>query len=197
LNVLRLEVYKPNGHLHQGTGPVIKLLQPSEIYTTSIWTVLVQPQASRSTLLQATIMAALADHVDLQSIVIVTTLLLALYSCYLTVERLYFSPISGFPGPRLAAATFWYEFYYDFWQHGKYIFEIEEMHKKYGWHNADKSNTRQSNRMTGPIVRINPEELSISDPDFYSELYVTESKRRTNNYDLFCKGIDFEGTPRT
>jgi hypothetical protein len=77
-------------------------------------------------------MAALADHVDLQSIVIVTTLLLALYSCYLTVERLHFSPISGFPGPRLAAATFWYEFYYDFWRHGKYIFEIEKMHKKYG-----------------------------------------------------------------
>jgi hypothetical protein len=45
----------------------------------------------------------------------------------------------------------------------------------------------------GPIVRVNPEELSISDPDFYNELYVTESKRRTNSYDVFCKGIDFDG----
>jgi hypothetical protein len=45
----------------------------------------------------------------------------------------------------------------------------------------------------GPIVRVNPEELSISDPDFYNEIYVTESKRRTNSYDVFCKGIDFDG----
>lgn len=45
----------------------------------------------------------------------------------------------------------------------------------------------------GPIVRINPLELSICDPDFYNDVYVTESRRRTNNYDVFCKGIDFEG----
>lgn len=45
----------------------------------------------------------------------------------------------------------------------------------------------------GPIVRINPEELSIHDPNFYNEIYVTESRRRTSNYDVFCKGIDFDG----
>jgi hypothetical protein len=50
--------------------------------------------------------------------------------------RLYFSPISGFPGPRLAAASFWYEFYHDFWRNGKYIFEIKKMHEKYGKYNA-------------------------------------------------------------
>lgn len=45
----------------------------------------------------------------------------------------------------------------------------------------------------GPIIRVNPDELSIHDPDFYNEVYVTESKRRTESYDVFCKGIDFDG----
>ena len=45
----------------------------------------------------------------------------------------------------------------------------------------------------GPIVRINPEELSLRDSAAYSDIYVTESKRRTENYNHFCKGIDFDG----
>ena len=53
-------------------------------------------------------------------------------SVWLVIYRLYFSPISKFPGPKLAAATSMYEFYYDWWLNGKYIFKIEEMHKKYG-----------------------------------------------------------------
>lgn len=48
-------------------------------------------------------------------------------------------------------------------------------------------------KIAGPIVRVNPSELSINDPEFYNEIYVSESKRRTNNYDIFCKGIDFHG----
>ncbi|KAH7115075.1 cytochrome P450 [Dendryphion nanum] len=95
---------------------------------------------------------------------------------YLVVHRLYFSPLSKFPGPKLAAVTHWYEFYFDYWKNGKYLFEIEKMHRKYG-----------------PIIRVNPDELSIHDPEFYNELYVTESKRRTNAYEIFCKGIDFDG----
>ncbi|KAI1498012.1 cytochrome P450 [Biscogniauxia marginata] len=110
----------------------------------------------------------------------VTWVLLLIYSVnfiYLVIYRLYLSPLAKFPGPKLAAATSWYEFYYDCWLNGKYIFEIENMHKKYG-----------------PIIRVNPDELSIHDPDFYNEIYVAESKRRTNNYDVFCKGIDFDGS---
>lgn len=55
-----------------------------------------------------------------------------LYLVGLVVHRLYFSPIARFPGPKIAAATGWYEFYYDCWLNGKYIFEIEKMHKQYG-----------------------------------------------------------------
>lgn len=50
----------------------------------------------------------------------------------LIVYRLYFSKLSDFPGPKTAAATYWYEFYYDWLCKGKYIFKIEEMHKRYG-----------------------------------------------------------------
>jgi hypothetical protein len=54
------------------------------------------------------------------------------YPLYLAVTRLYFSPISHIPGPKLSAISGWPEFYYDFFKGGKYIFEIKKMHEKYG-----------------------------------------------------------------
>jgi hypothetical protein len=45
----------------------------------------------------------------------------------------------------------------------------------------------------GPIVRVNPHELSIKDSEFYDQLYVAGSKRRTDNWSHFGKGIDFDG----
>lgn len=50
----------------------------------------------------------------------------------LVIHRLYFSPLAKFPGSRLAAATGWYEFYYDYWHNGQYLWEIERMHRQYG-----------------------------------------------------------------
>ena len=61
---------------------------------------------------------------------------LGLYILGLTIYRLVFSNLAVFPGPKIAAATYWYEFYHDWLRKGKYIFVIEEMHKKYG--NASK-----------------------------------------------------------
>lgn len=46
--------------------------------------------------------------------------------------RLYLSPLAKFPGPKLAAATLWYEAYYDVIKNGQYTFKIKELHKKYG-----------------------------------------------------------------
>ena len=49
-----------------------------------------------------------------------------------TIYRIYFHPLSKIPGPKLAAATHLVEFYYDVVRGGKFIWEIERMHEKYG-----------------------------------------------------------------
>lgn len=46
--------------------------------------------------------------------------------------NLYLHPLSKFPGPKLAAIGFFYEFYYDVIKDGLYLWEIERMHRKYG-----------------------------------------------------------------
>lgn len=95
----------------------------------------------------------------------------SLYLIYLILYRLYFSPIASFPGPRLAALTFWYEFYHDVLRRGQYEFEIAYLHKQYG-----------------PIVRINPYELHIDDPDYYDTVYPgASSSRRTDKWSWAMK----------
>lgn len=76
-------------------------------------------------------MSALASYLPAGSSSRLITGLVALailYTVSLAVYRLVFSPLAGFPGPKIAAATGWYEFYYDFWCNGRYLFEIEKMH---------------------------------------------------------------------
>lgn len=58
--------------------------------------------------------------------------LILLYLSYLAVKRLVFSPIARFPGPKLAALTRWYELFYDAILPGRFNWQIDKLHEKYG-----------------------------------------------------------------
>ncbi|KAF5650622.1 cytochrome P450 monooxygenase oxidoreductase [Fusarium sp. NRRL 52700] len=70
-------------------------------------------------------------------------------------------PLSKIPGPKLAAATYLPEFYYDVILVGRYTHAIKQMHEKYG-----------------PIVRINPSELHCADMSFSDEIYAVAGRKR-------------------
>lgn len=57
-----------------------------------------------------------------------------LYGVVLAVYRLYLSPLAGFPGPKLAALTQYYEGYYDLVSGGggNFTRRIKRMHEIYG-----------------------------------------------------------------
>ncbi|EED11797.1 benzoate 4-monooxygenase cytochrome P450, putative [Talaromyces stipitatus ATCC 10500] len=82
------------------------------------------------------------------------------YIIGIILYRLYLSPLAGFPGPKIAAVTTLYEFYYDAVKGMKLYEHIQALHGIYG-----------------PIIRISPHELHIDDPDFYRTL------NRKNNLD--------------
>ncbi|KAL4778870.1 cytochrome P450 [Aspergillus varians] len=90
---------------------------------------------------------------------------LAAYILATGIYRLCLSPIAHFPGPRLAALTVMYEFYWDTICNGQFTFHIGDLHKKYG-----------------PIVRISPTELHVNDPDYYEVLYSHSSPRNKYAY---------------
>ncbi|KAJ4303516.1 hypothetical protein N0V90_002412 [Kalmusia sp. IMI 367209] len=102
---------------------------------------------------------ALSSELEMLQYVIQALVLLILYVVTLGVYRVYFSPLSHIPGPKFAAATRYYELWFDAVQVGKYYKEIERMHEKYG-----------------PIVRITPFEVHINDPSFFNELYSMTKK---------------------
>ncbi|KAL3480912.1 cytochrome P450 [Aspergillus californicus] len=83
------------------------------------------------------------------------------YLLLLAIYRLYLSPLAAFPGPRLAALTMWYQAYYDLCLRGQYFRRIDQLHKQYG-----------------PVIRINPYEIHVNDPDYLSEVYGDSTKKR-------------------
>ena len=114
---------------------------------------------------------------DYLSLGILALVVYLFYGLALVVYRLYFHSLSKFPGPKLAASTLWYEFFYDVVLDGKWVWRIKEMHERYG-----------------SIVRINPHELHIKDPEFYQELYAPSGAggRKRDKYQWW---VNMAGAP--
>ncbi|KAL9622215.1 MAG: hypothetical protein Q9160_003398 [Pyrenula sp. 1 TL-2023] len=77
------------------------------------------------------------------------------------IYRLYFHPLSPISGPRLAAVTGLYEFYYQCIKVGQYQFKIKALHEQYE---------------LGSIVRINPNEVHILDSQYFDKLHNVSSR---------------------
>ncbi|KAI0441625.1 cytochrome P450 [Xylaria telfairii] len=95
------------------------------------------------------------------------------YIC-LIIYRLSFHPLARFPGPRLAAATHWYEAYFELVHKGGpcYASKIRQMHDSYG-----------------PIVRINPNEISVRDAEFHDKLYTSRHSEIRDRHPHFSATI--------
>ncbi|PWY82160.1 putative benzoate 4-monooxygenase cytochrome P450 [Aspergillus heteromorphus CBS 117.55] len=77
-----------------------------------------------------------------------------IYAVALVIYRFYYHPLAHIPGPTLAKGTYLFEWYYDLYLGGQLTFKLQELHEEYG-----------------PVIRINPDEVHIHDPDFFDEVY--------------------------
>lgn len=88
-----------------------------------------------------------------------------------------------FPGPRIAAATMWYEFHYDVVLPGRIPGSLKSFTismVRFLTHFSE-SETKQNIR-PGPIIRISPEEIHIRDPNAYDMIYPGPSGGKRNKW---------------
>ncbi|KAB5558628.1 cytochrome P450, partial [Coniochaeta sp. 2T2.1] len=121
-------------------------------------------------------MAVLPETMESVTLIRALVIAGASYMILLVVYRLFFHPLSHIPGPRLAAVTYWYESYYDIIKSpgGQYWHKLEELHKIYG-----------------PIIRINPDEVQINDPEWYNKIYAGGSIKRNR----YARSVAGNGAP--
>ncbi|MCJ1318995.1 hypothetical protein MMC15_004327 [Xylographa vitiligo] len=102
-----------------------------------------------------------------------------LYNAALVIYRLYFHPLARFPGPKVAAATAWWECLQDVFagQGGTYMNQVEEMHDIYG-----------------PIVRVTPDEVHIRDSQWSHVLYAGPGHKRDKDPSLAHAAGTADGT---
>ncbi|KAI0871064.1 putative flavonoid 3-hydroxylase [Hypoxylon argillaceum] len=100
-----------------------------------------------------------------------------LYGVVIVIYRLFFHTLARFPGPKIAAATAWYETYHDLKPPGgQFMKKINELHDIYG-----------------PIVRISPEEVHIRDSKFVEVLFAGPGQGKRDKH---VAGAHAAGTPQ-
>ncbi|KAI0866419.1 putative benzoate 4-monooxygenase cytochrome P450 [Xylaria cubensis] len=110
-------------------------------------------------------MVALYERLGLESngqLLQVVAILSVVYYVALVTYRLWFHPLAAFPGPKLIAASTWYETICDIIYHD-FPERLNKLHQKYG-----------------PIIRVGPDELHINDADYFLEVFASAAKHRTD-----------------
>jgi hypothetical protein len=96
-------------------------------------------------------------QLPLLQVLFVAVIATIIWLAYTVIYRIYFHPLSKYPGPKLAACShFWF---IRTWSSGFYPQRIEELHRKYG-----------------DIVRISTNELSFRSPTAFKDIYNHVSK---------------------
>lgn len=83
--------------------------------------------------------------------------------------RLYFSPLSKYPGPKLFAATSLVNTYYVF--KATRVYKVAELHNKYGPVSSPRTCTSTRQLIRTQVVRIGPNELSYVDERVWKDIY--------------------------
>jgi len=91
---------------------------------------------------------------DVSTALIYGSTTLVVYLVSLVVYRRFFHPLAKIPGPFWPAVTYLYGFYHNLYRVGHFYTEIEKMHEQYG-----------------PVVRISPNEVHLSDSENYDKIY--------------------------
>lgn len=121
---------------------------------------------------------------------------ISLYGFGLAVYRIYFHPLAKFPGPKLLAATTWYEALVDIGPHD-FPARLAALHKKYGQFlkrsgipHAGQDNIATGDGINifelllmnkiGPIIRVAPNEIHVNDAEFFQDVFATAARHRTD-----------------
>jgi len=99
--------------------------------------------------------------------VLIAALSAITYLAGVLIHRLFFSPLSKVPGPKLTAVTQLWLMYHEF--KGDRTVQIDKLHSHYG-----------------PVVRVSPSEVSFNNQESLREIYGIKSTfPKSSFYDLF------------